>query len=66
MQSPYRKLGVGASINTDILISDVVIARMLMPFCASALKASAATPAWLRMPMPMTETLATSVEPVII
>ena len=30
---------------------------MLMPLSASALKAVAATPAWLRMPMPMTETL---------
>ena len=37
-------------------ISDVVMTLMLMPFSASALKAVAATPAWLRMPMPMTET----------
>ena len=35
---------------------------MLMPLSASALNIRAATPAWLRMPMPMTDTLATSAE----
>ena len=39
------------------------MARMLIPRDASALKALAATPAWLRMPMPITDILATSVEP---
>jgi hypothetical protein len=38
------------------LISDVVMARMLMPFSARALKAEEATPVWLRRPMPMTYT----------
>src|SRR3990167_885942 len=38
------------------LISEVVIARMLMPFSASVLNMVCATPAWLRMPMPMTDT----------
>jgi hypothetical protein len=38
MQSPYRKLGVGASISTEILISDVVIARMLMPLLGQRLE----------------------------
>jgi hypothetical protein len=56
MQSPHRQFGVGPSIRIEILISDVVMARMLMPFSASALNAVAATPAWLRMPMPITDT----------
>ena len=54
-----------ALISTENFISEVVIARILIFSPDSALKASAATPAWLRMPMPMTETLATSVEPSI-
>ncbi len=33
---------------------------MLMPFSASALNMVLATPAWLRMPTPITDTLATS------
>ena len=37
------------------------MARMLMLRSDSALNAWAATPAWLRMPLPITETLATSV-----
>ena len=52
-----------ASISSENLISEVVMARILMERSASALKAWAATPAWLRMPMPMTEILATSVAP---
>ena len=38
------------------------MAWMLMPFSASALNICAATPAWLRMPTPITDTLATSEE----
>jgi AraC-like DNA-binding protein len=49
------------SISTEILISDVVMTLMLMPSRASASNIFAATPAWLRIPMPTTETLATSV-----
>src|SRR6476659_1602773 len=52
-----------ASISSENLISEVVMARMLTPRAASALNARAATPAWLRMPTPITDTLATSVEP---
>ena len=39
------------------MISEVVMARMLIARSASALNAVAATPAWLLMPMPITETL---------
>ncbi len=45
------------------MISEVEMARILMPRSASALKAVAATPAWLRMPTPMIETLTTSAAP---
>lgn len=37
------------------------MARILILRAASAVKACAATPAWLHVPLPMTETLATSV-----
>ena len=50
-----------SSISSENLISEVVMARMLILRCDSALNACAATPAWLHMPMPITETLATSV-----
>ncbi len=50
-------------MSIENLISDVVMARMFTPFSASAWKAFAATPAWLRMPTPMAETLTTSVAP---
>src|SRR4026207_1052302 len=39
------------------------MARILIFWPDKALNALAATPAWLRMPMPMTETFATSVAP---
>ena len=45
------------------LISDVVMARMLIPLSDKALNAFAATPAWERMPTPMAETFTTSVSP---
>src|SRR5947209_14492294 len=70
LSNPYRLCSVRTassvrptSIKSENLISDVVIARMLIFFPARLLKACAATPAWLRMPIPITETLATSVEP---
>ena len=48
------------SISTEILISEVEMTLMLTPCSDSALNIVAATPAWLRMPMPTTDTLATS------
>ena len=64
VQGPHRKFRIGLINQYGLtLISDVVIAWMLMPLSASAERnIFAATPAWLRMPMPTTETLATSAE----
>src|SRR5215470_16945855 len=68
LSSPYSECSVrtassvkAASIKSENFISEVVIARILIDRSAKALNACAATPAWLRMPMPITETLATSV-----
>src|SRR5215472_11787243 len=68
LSSPYSACSVrtassvkAPSIKSENFISEVVIARMLMDRSANALNACAATPASLRMPMPITETLATSV-----
>ena len=63
MQRRTASSAASASISSENLISEVEIARMLMLRSASALNALAATPAWLRMPMPITETLATSLAP---
>src|SRR6516165_6161439 len=70
LSSPYSECSVrtassvkAASIKSENFISEVVIARILMDRSAKALNACAATPAWLRMPMPITEILATSVAP---
>ena len=51
-----RSIGIDDISGTDLKTSTTVAT-------ANARKAEAATPAWLRMPMPMTETLATSREP---
>ena len=48
-----------ASTTTEILISEVEIIWMLMPSAASTSNMRAATPAWLRMPRPTIDTLAT-------
>lgn len=61
MQRAHREFGIGGVDQNQSLISDVVMARMLILRSDRALKAWAATPAWLRMPLPITETLATSV-----
>jgi hypothetical protein len=58
MQRAHGKLGIGAVDKDRDLDLGRRDGRMLMDFSASALNASAATPAWLRMPMPMTDTLA--------
>src|SRR5476649_27920 len=70
LSSPYSVCSVrtarsvwDALINTENLISEVVMARILIFCCDSALNALAATPAWLRMPTPITDTLATLVAP---
>ena len=47
------------SISTETLISEVVMTLMLTPSAARAANIFCATPAWLRMPMPTIETLAT-------
>ena len=49
------------SISTEILISEVAMTLMLMPSSLSVLNIFAATPDWLRIPIPTAETLATSV-----
>src|SRR5215510_12544431 len=48
-----------SSITHDVAISDVEIIWMLMPSRASAANIVAATPAWLRIPTPTIDTLAT-------
>ena len=48
-----------SAISTLTLISEVEITWMLMPFSASALNIACATPAWLRMPTPITEIFTT-------
>ena len=48
------------STRTLILISLVVIIWMLMPAAARTSNSVVATPVWVRMPRPTTETLATS------
>src|SRR5215467_674158 len=50
-----------ASMTTEILISEVEIISMLIPSCARTSNILAATPAWVRIPTPTTETLAMSV-----
>ena len=52
-----------APTSTLILISDVDMACMLICFSANAWNILAATPAWLRMPTPITDTFTTSVSP---
>ena len=49
-----------SSMRQVILISEVEIILMLMFSLLRARKAREATPEWLRMPTPMTETLATA------
>src|SRR5437667_271193 len=53
-----------SSTTTEILISEVEIICTLMPSAASTSNMRAAMPAWVRMPMPTIDTLATSVCPV--
>src|SRR6266851_2148409 len=48
-----------AAIRTLTLISEVEITWMLIPLSAKVWNISLATPAWLRMPTPITETLTT-------
>ena len=48
-----------SAIRTLTLISDVEMTWMLMPLSASVLNMRWATPAWLRMPTPITDTLTT-------
>src|SRR5438552_8564492 len=48
-----------AAIRTLTLISEVEITWMLMPLSARVWNICLATPAWLRMPTPITETLTT-------
>ncbi len=55
--APHRQFRIGRIDKHRDLISEVVMARMLMPRSDSALKLSA-TPAWLLMPILVTETLA--------
>ena len=59
MQARTASSVYSSAISTLILISEVEITWMLMPFSARVLNMRWATPAWLRMPTPMTETLAT-------
>jgi len=59
VQRTHRELAVFELTTTDTLISEVEIISILIRSVASTSNMVEATPEWVRMPTPTTETLAT-------